>query len=69
MGSDSAVSKGRGYELWGRLLEFYTPEEALTWLQAPHPQLEGESAIDAIMKGRIDDVFATLARLEDSAYV
>lgn len=50
-----------------RLDEYYTPAEVRLWLYAPHPQLEGRRAIDAIVAGRATEVIAILDRLDAEA--
>ena len=47
-----------------RLGEYYDPNEIRAWLYAPHPQLDGERAIDLIHDDRTDDVLAILDRLD-----
>lgn len=51
------------------LADFYTPEEAEQWLDAPHPQLDGVSARAAIGAGRKTDVWAIISRLRDCVYL
>lgn len=52
-----------------RLSEFFEPEDAKLWLFAPHPQLNGERPADVVAKGRVREVLAVIARLQDSAFV
>lgn len=52
-----------------RLDEYYTPEEVRLWLYAPHPQLEGQRAIDLIVNDRTTDVIAILDRMDAEAYL
>ena len=52
-----------------RLSDFYAPDEARQWLRSCHPLLHGERAIDLIVSGRTDEVFAAIERLEAGAYV
>lgn len=52
-----------------RLDEYYTPEEVRLWLYAPHPQLEGQRAIDLIVSDRTADVIAILDRLDAEVYL
>ncbi|HWK45257.1 MAG TPA: hypothetical protein VNT30_11070 [Stellaceae bacterium] len=52
-----------------RLDEYYTPEEVRLWLYAPHPQLEGQRAIDLIVNDRTADVIAILDRMDAEAYL
>ena len=41
-----------------RLSEYYSGEEVRAWLYAPHPQLDGERAVDLINGGRSEEVIA-----------
>ena len=52
-----------------RLDDYYSPEEVRLWLYAPHPQLAGQRAIDAIIGGHATDVIAILDRLDAEAYL
>lgn len=52
-----------------RLAEFYTPEEARLWLYAPHPQLEGQRAMDLLRARRTAELLTILDRLEAEAYL
>ena len=52
-----------------RLDDYYTPDEVRLWLYAPHPQLEGRPAIDAIVSGQAADVIAVLDRLDAEVYL
>jgi transcriptional regulator with XRE-family HTH domain len=52
-----------------RLSDFYTPDETRLWLHSRHPLLNGERAIDLIYNGRLEEVLATIERLEAGAYV
>ncbi len=52
-----------------RLRDYYTPDEIRTWLHAPHPQLNGEKAIDLINEDRIVEILNIIARLEDEVYL
>ena len=52
-----------------RLDDYYTPEEIRLWLYAPHPQLEGQRAIDLIVNNRTAEVIAILDRLDADAYL
>jgi uncharacterized protein (DUF2384 family) len=49
--------------------EYYTPQEVRLWLYAPHPQLDGQRAIDLIVNGRTVEVIAILDRLDAGAYL
>ena len=52
-----------------RLEEYYSPEEIRLWLHAPHPQLEGRRAVDAVNQGEAEAVLHILARLDAGAYL
>jgi len=52
-----------------RLSEYYSSEEVRTWLYAPHPQLDGERAVELINAGRSEEVIAILDRLDADAYL
>lgn len=52
-----------------RLGEYYSREEVRAWLHAPHPQLDGERAVDLIHNGRTEEVIAILDRLDADAYL
>ena len=52
-----------------RLSEYYSQEEVRAWLYAPHPQLNGERAIDVIHRERSEEVIAILDRLDADAYL
>ena len=52
-----------------RLSEYYSREEVRAWLYAPHPQLDGERAIDLVHGERTEDVLALLDRLDADAYI
>ncbi len=52
-----------------RLDDYYTPEEVRLWLYAPHPQLEGQRAIDLIVGDRAAEVIAILDRLDAEVYL
>lgn len=51
------------------LLQAYTKQEAFDWLFLPHPQFEGESAMELIRHGRFEEVLACIRRLDDCAYL
>jgi len=57
------------YYIVGRLLEYYTPGEIRLWLYAPHPQLEGQRAIDLVHEGRSEEILQILKRLDAEAYL
>lgn len=52
-----------------RLLDFYTPDETRLWLNARHPMLQGERAIDLIRQGRLEQVLAVIERLSAGVYL
>jgi uncharacterized protein (DUF2384 family) len=52
-----------------RLDDYYTPTEVRLWLYAPHPQLEGQRAIDYIVNDQAADVIAILDRLDAEVYI
>ncbi|MCY4590750.1 MAG: DUF2384 domain-containing protein [Alphaproteobacteria bacterium] len=52
-----------------RLGEYYSQEEVRAWLHAPHPQFNGERAVDLIHIGRSVEVIAILDRLDADAYL
>jgi uncharacterized protein (DUF2384 family) len=51
------------------LADFYTPEEAEQWLDAPHPQLGWISARLTIEDGRKSEVWDIINRLRDCVYL
>ena len=52
-----------------RLEDYYTNDEIRTWLYARHLQLEGQRAIDLIHKGRVEEIFRVLYRLDADGYI
>ena len=52
-----------------RLGDYYSQEEVRAWLYAPHPQLNGERAVDLIHDDRSEEVIAILDRLDSDAYL
>lgn len=52
-----------------RLYEFYSTEEVDAWLEEPHPQLDGVPAIEAIRRGRAEDVHQIIDGLEALPYL
>ena len=52
-----------------RLKSYYDVEDIKIWLHTPHPQLNGQKAIDLIHAGRVKDVFRVLDRLDSDAYL
>ena len=53
--------------LVSELATFYEPESARLWLYSPHKLLRGETPAQRIRAGRIDDVLAIIAQLEDGS--
>lgn len=53
----------------GRLRDYYSADEIRTWLYAPHPQLEGERAIDLIHDKRTFEILKIISRLENEVYL
>ena len=56
-------------EIKRRLRPFYTEHELEQWLESPHPQLEGDTAMSRLSAGRANDVLAIIDRLESGAYL
>ncbi len=52
-----------------RLGEYYGPDEIRAWLYAPHPQLDGDRAIDLVHEDRTEDMLSLLDHLDTGAYV
>jgi len=52
-----------------RLSDFYTSDETRLWLNAKHPLLSGERAIDLIRDQRTEDVLAVIERLSAGVYI
>ena len=52
-----------------RLDDYYANDEIRIWLYARHPQLDGERAIDLIHKGRVEEIFRVLDRLDADGYL
>ena len=52
-----------------RLEDYYTNDQIRTWLYARHLQLEGRRAIDLIHKGRVEEIFRVLDRLDADGYL
>ena len=48
---------------------WYSDADLAEWLNAPHPQFEGLSAIQMLAAGRKDEVLACVRRLDDGAYL
>lgn len=58
-------------DIFERLMDFYTPEEADTWMGAPHPQLSGETP-DAVIGQGVEGyvrVSAILHRLQGGDFL
>ena len=54
--------------IW-RLKNHYTNSEVEVWLQGPHPQLDNETPLSAMIRGRAHEVKAILDRLETAVYL
>ena len=52
-----------------RLADFYTLDEAQFWLNARHPLLNNERAIDLIHADRTKEVLSVIKRLEANVYL
>lgn len=52
-----------------RLQDYYSGEEIRLWLISPHPQLDGQRALDLIHQNRAVDVLEVIARLDAEAYL
>lgn len=57
------------YYVVGRLRDYYSTENIRTWLYAPHPQLDGERAIDLVHSGQTIEVLRILDRLENDVFI
>lgn len=55
--------------IFRRLMEYYEPDEADTWLNEPHPQLEGQTPISMIAAERGGEVGAVVDRLDADGYI
>ena len=53
----------------GRLVEYFEPDDALSWLHLPHPQLGGRRPYDLVEEGRLKDVLEVIERLDHSVYL
>ena len=52
-----------------RLDDYYTSDEVRLWLYAPHPQHEGQRAIDLIENSRTADDIAIIDRMDAEVYL
>mgnify|MGYP000879397225 CR=1 FL=1 len=52
-----------------RLEKYYEPNETRDWLTLPHPQLNGERAINVIRAGRTVEILNIIKRLDDAVYL
>jgi len=52
-----------------RLSDFYTADETRLWLNARHPLLDNQRAIDLIYADRTKEVLAVIDRLEADVYI
>lgn len=50
------------------LAKFYSASKIAVWLEAEHPELHGERAIDLVHGGRVDEVLAVIESLADGTY-
>jgi hypothetical protein len=57
------------YNLRGRLLHTFEPEDARTWMTAPNPDLGGFTPDAALRTGDIKRVSAALEALETGAFI
>jgi len=57
------------YYVVNRLQEYYNSDEIRVWLNSPHPQLDGERAMDLIHRGQLEEVLQIIKRLESEAYL
>ena len=55
--------------IFRRLMEYYDPDEADTWLNSAHPQLGDQTPIDLIAGGNGGQVHEVLDRLDGDNYV
>lgn len=55
--------------LFRRLMEYYEPDEADTWLNSPHPQLGEETPINVIAGGEGGRVHEIIDRLDGDGYI
>lgn len=56
-------------QIFARLRKYYTYADTYRWLEAGHPQLNGERPLDLINSGRSEEVLAILDRLDSGAYL
>jgi transcriptional regulator with XRE-family HTH domain len=54
--------------LISELATFYDPDHARVWIYSPHKLLGGKTPAECIREGKIDDVRAVIAQLEDGAF-
>lgn len=57
------------YYVVRRLSDYYSTDNIRVWLYAPHPQLNGERAIDLIHNGQTIDVLRVLDRLDNDVFI
>ena len=55
--------------IFRRLMEYYEPDQADTWLNSPHPQLEGQLPIELIARCEGGPVLDVLDRLDGDGYL
>ena len=59
----------REANLMARLRQYYSAEKAMEWLNTPHPQLSGQTALWVWSDGRAGEVHAILDRLDADAFI
>lgn len=52
-----------------RLSDHYDEDELALWWHRGHPQLDGESAIVALLSDRFDEVLQIVNRLDSAVYL
>ena len=55
--------------LWQRLRAFYTPDEAMRWLNSPHPQLGGRVPDEVCAAGGWEEVHAVVDAMDTGTYL
>jgi len=51
--------------IWCELVELYNPDDAMHWLNEPHPQLNDRRAADCAF----DEVMAIIDQLKSGAFI
>jgi len=57
------------YYVVERLRDYYNRDEIKLWLLSPHPQLDGERAIDLIHSDRTKEVLEIIGRIDGEVYI